>query len=365
MQLSAFISSNLKEFGPADNVNSTRRKIANILREFDIQPVMWEDLPKPRDMPVEGFYKRYLGECQIYVGLFGLEESKPTEDEYHESKILHIERWAFICDPHNAQRHPQMQALVSLAKSESVYAEFDSEETLCENLRARVRTFLPEKVAEYIELTKTRAHEFLIDYRKSFLEPLLNQVLIIRTQLQYNSNLSFSDYWLPRSIRVNPYFLIDNELKDALDTFFLSFTKCERITAAAIRAHNNNCHAATEWLLRDQVKAIESNAQNRLLANIEQRLSQINLMNLTDLQGLSNEERETGLQGIRQEFTSAKILPAGLVSERIEMLIDGVFQRNQKDNDVRAYLEARKVVETTSNRAYELLWKKFLNSIGM
>ena len=291
MRLKAFISSNLNEFGPANSTISIRRKTAQTLREFDIEPVMWEDFAKPADMSVESFYKRYLQECQIYIGLFGLEASMPTENEYHEAKVLHIEKWVFIRDPPNANRDPQMQSLISLAESESVYAKFDSEETLCENLRARVRTFLPEKVAEYIELAKTRAHEFLIDYRKSFLEPLLGQVLTIRRQIENNRDFGPMDYFSLDSLRVNPYFLIDDQLRSTLEAFIVAFAICQQITAAAVRAHVNNCHATTEWLLRDQVKALEPNAQKNLLRGVDQRLAQMNLMNLTDLRGLSDEER--------------------------------------------------------------------------
>ena len=92
MRLKAFISSNLDEFGPEEKPDSTRRKIAAVLREFNVDSVMWEDFHGPEGMTPKQFYAQHLQDCQLYIGLFGLEESQPTADEYKESKLLGLER---------------------------------------------------------------------------------------------------------------------------------------------------------------------------------------------------------------------------------------------------------------------------------
>ncbi len=69
MRLQAFISSNLDEFGPPGDPNSTRRKIAAVLREYATEPIMWEDFSKPAGIPVEKLYMQYLQDCQLYIGI--------------------------------------------------------------------------------------------------------------------------------------------------------------------------------------------------------------------------------------------------------------------------------------------------------
>jgi hypothetical protein len=283
---------------------------------------------------------------------------------------LRLERWIFIYSPTTAtlQNH-QTQALANQARSEIVYVKFASEEQLLRQIRDKLKEFLPEKVTEYIELTKKRAQEFLVDYRKSFLEPLLQQILLIRRQLQKDSDLSYSDYWSPENVRNSPYFYIDESLQNELENFFSSFQKCQLLTAEARRAYGENCKQIVEFHINSYIDRLDSDAKGRASQNIEQSLHQTCLMNVINPDKLSNEERERIRMQLGRVISSELDKPYIQASDRwayiITQIIDGLIKLNQLGNTIRNYLEARKQVETAASNAYETLWKRFLESAGV
>jgi len=216
MRLSAFISSSIVEFGPEEKPDSTRRRLAAVLEELHVEPVMWELWKKPASMTPKEFYQMYLQDCQLYIGIIGLEESRGTEDEYRESRILQLERWIFIYEPKgSSRRHPQMQTLADLANSETVRVNFDSADQLFETVRSKLVDFLPEKVAEYIELRKKRAHEFWSSYIRDFLEPLLTELKVAREELNGDASYFMTDSW--RQLRKKPASDLDKNLSNKIE----------------------------------------------------------------------------------------------------------------------------------------------------
>jgi hypothetical protein len=218
MRAKAFVSSNLEEFGPEDKAHSIRRKVAAALETNAIEPVMWEIMPKPEDMTPRKFYSQYLQECQLYLGLIGLKESAPTADEYSLSKQLGLERWIFVYAPKlDFKRHPQMEELATLTKSETVYRTFTSEEDLITHLNEKAKETLSERLAEYIELRKRRAHEFWSAYVREFLEPLLTELKAAQVELDGDAGDFVIDTW--HNIRHRPQLDLDqnlgNKVRDA------------------------------------------------------------------------------------------------------------------------------------------------------
>jgi hypothetical protein len=211
MRAKAFVSSSLEEFGPEDKADSTRRKLAAALETNAIEPVMWETMQKPEDMTPRKFYSQYLQECQLYVGLIGLKKSAPTGDEYRLSKQLGLERWIFVHAPkQDFIRDPQMEELATLTKSETVYRTFTSEEDLITHLNEKAKETLSERVAEYIELRKRRAHEFWSAYVKEFLEPLLTELKAAQVELDGDAGDFALDTW--QSIQHRPQVDLDKDL---------------------------------------------------------------------------------------------------------------------------------------------------------
>jgi len=216
MRLSAFISSSIVEFGPEEKLDSTRRKLAALLEEFHVGPVMWELWTKPASMTPKEFYQMYLQDCQLYIGIIGLQESPGTEDEYRESRILQLERWIFIYEPKGSySRHPQMQVLADLANSETVRVNFGSTDQLLKTVRSKLEDFLPEKVAEYIELRKKRAHEFWSSYIRDFLEPVLTELKVIREELNRDASYFMTDSW--RQLRKKPASDLDKDITNKIE----------------------------------------------------------------------------------------------------------------------------------------------------
>lgn len=77
-------------------------------------------------------------------------------------------------------------------------------------MRSKLQDFLSEKVAEYIELRKKRAHEFWSSYIRDFLEPLLTELKVIREELNGDASHFMTDSW--RQLRQKPASDLDKNL---------------------------------------------------------------------------------------------------------------------------------------------------------
>ncbi len=223
--LRAFISSETGEF------HDVRLKIAETLQTRHVKPIHWEMLEKPSSLTPKEFYLQYLETCQLYIGILGGKDSPGTEEEYREAVTTGLKRWIFIKEADS--RDSQIQHLIEVAEKEVVREKFTGDEDLRDKIDQRIQNYLSQTTREYLELRKRRTHEFLGDYRTKFLEPLLEQVQLVRTQLTNRQDVHYSDYWTPNKIMTHPYYDIDPELKAALENFFKTFTKCELSTAAA------------------------------------------------------------------------------------------------------------------------------------
>ncbi|MCX6658991.1 MAG: hypothetical protein NTX81_01230, partial [Candidatus Bathyarchaeota archaeon] len=52
------------------------------------------------------------------------------------------------------------------------------------------------------------------------------------------------------------------------------------------------------------------------------------------------------------------------VNRSLRELVKGLVQLNQKNEVIRKYLTTRRQVEKAANLAYDLLWKRFVDSTG-
>lgn len=258
--LRAFISSNIEEF------KGVRGEIATLLEKYNIDPIYWESpkLKKPSDMSREEFYRHFLNLCQLYIGLLGEIDSRPTEDEYEEASLSSLERWLFIKD--GAHQGQQMVKFRDRIEKEVVRERFADGGELIKKLEGRIKTFLPETARVHIEMRKGRAYEFLVDYRKGFLEPLLIQVELDKKQLQERKSLP---YWEFQKFKDHPYFRLDGELIPILDTWFALVKERSQLQGIAYGVYRSNAAKTVELrITQPLVSKFQSNKPQIAIASV-------------------------------------------------------------------------------------------------
>jgi hypothetical protein len=351
-----------------DEFRELRIRVANLLTQRHVKPIYFEMLEKPSSLTPEQFYITYLGECQLYLGIFGERDTLPTEKEYREAVIAGLQRWVFIKEAN--QRGQQISALITLAEKEIVRAKFTTNDDLLTKVDERIQNYLSESTREYIELRKRRTQEFLADYRRNFLEPLLEQVQVVRSELENRQSIMYGNYWDPTKITNHPYFHVDQELKSGLQSFFNAFQHCAVNTEAlAVRAfQEENCKGMTLRFIGDYVKGMPKDAQGRVFDQVESALYQSSLMYYDDLSYLKDDDLTRMIDILKNRLASALSDPNIILSYNVHRdlgeLVKGIVLLNQKNDSIRRYMAARSELEKASNLAHELLWKRFVDSTG-
>ena len=339
--------------------------IAETLSARRVKPIYWKMLEKPSGLTKKEFYLQHLGKCQLYIGIFGESDSLGTEDEYREAVTIGLERWVFIKEAD--QRGSQIQRLIQLAEKDVVREKFTGDQNLRDKIDERIQNFLSQTTREYLELRKGRTHEFLTDYRTKFLEPLLEQVKLVRTQLSSRGDVPYTSL-TPNTTRNHAYFDLDPDLKDALEKLFTAYTKCEMSTAAAGRAYESNCKRSTEFHLVDYVTGMAPDAQGRAYQQMESLLYQTELMNYRELKELTEDRLRNIVEQAKGRLTQVLpdpiILTTSKMNNSLRLIVQGVVERDSQNNDIRNHLAARSELETAANNAYERLRKKFAECTG-
>lgn len=217
-------------------------------------------------------------------------------------------------------------------------------------------------------MRKQRTHAFLADYRTKFLEPLLEQVQIVRTELKNRQALQFGEYWRPDKIKNHPHYYVDPELKDALDNFFTAFTKCELGTAPAAKAFEETCKAVTAFHLGDYISKMTADAKDKVYLQVVTALDQTPLMYYQTISQLKDDDLGKIAQHAGTGFALAVSDPTIHESWKVQFslreLVKGVIQMDEKNEAVRSYLSAHAELEDAANRVHELLWARFVESTG-
>jgi hypothetical protein len=320
-------------------------------------------LEKPSSLTPREFYLRYLETCQLYIGILGERDSPGTEEEYREAVTTGLKRWVFIKQADS--RGDQIQHLIEIAERE-VREKFTGDKDLQDKIDQRIQNYLSQTTREYLELRKQRTHEFLTDYRTKFLEPLLEQVQLVRTQLRGGQTIQFGDYWRPDKITNHPHYIVDPELKATLDTFFTVFTKCEFSTAPAAKTFEENCGKVADFHLIDHIK--QPDIRKNMCSQVVTSLDQTPLMYYQSLSDLKEEDlariaRHAG-EGVAIALQNRSILSSINFQRSLREIVRGVVEMNQRSEEIRTYIAARRELEAAANKAHELLWKRFVESTG-
>lgn len=126
-KIKVFISSTLKE------LRTERIAVQELISETEtlsryFEAVMWEEFP-PTGGPPRIAYLERLKDCEIYIGIFGIEYSEATVDEYHEAKNLGIDTLIFLKGKNDKDRNDRLQKLLLEFKGHKgcVYKRFEDD----------------------------------------------------------------------------------------------------------------------------------------------------------------------------------------------------------------------------------------------
>ena len=145
-----FISSVQKEFA------RERKALAEYLSDDPLLRRFFETFLFERDVPAtdrrpEAVYLEELGNCDLYIGLFGGEYGwenadgfSPTHMEFTEASRLGIPRLIFVKGADDAHKHPKMQDLIRTVGTQLVRRRFQSSADLLPDVYASLVDFLEE-----------------------------------------------------------------------------------------------------------------------------------------------------------------------------------------------------------------------------
>jgi len=103
--------------------------------EAGSQPIYWEGFP-PESRPAQKVMINRLNECHIYIGIFGIEYSQPTINEYRRAKELGISRLCFVKNVKN--REKLLTDFLEEIRNDVVYKPFTSSGELKVLVRAAI-----------------------------------------------------------------------------------------------------------------------------------------------------------------------------------------------------------------------------------
>lgn len=114
-----FISSAQKE------LRTERIAVEEVIAETEIlsryfKAEMWEGFP-PMGVPPRKGYIEKLKECDVYIGIFGKEYSKPTVEEYHTAKSENKYILIFLKGKKDEERGPRLLELLKEFKGHKGY----------------------------------------------------------------------------------------------------------------------------------------------------------------------------------------------------------------------------------------------------
>jgi uncharacterized protein (UPF0335 family) len=365
--LRAFISSSIEEFG------AVRAEIASRLTAHLVEPVYWEKLGKPSGISPVDFYLRYLGTCQLYIGILGERESDPTEKEYEEAVLSGLERWIFIKEI--SVRSEQITTFIQRVEREVVRETFADDIDLAAKVEARIQSFVSQTTREYLELRKHRTHEFLLDYRRQFLEPLLIKLQLNRDQLEKKQTVGALNYG---EFEKHPYFPLDSELESVLGNFFEAIGKAVEHQTLARSAYQKNCGIVTKSHLTKSLIAKFPSLEKEIstacqivdlsLSQWESPFLYTRTSDINEYQSILGSRTEAEAT-IRKEMdaldqrTGQKIvgsLPANYAADVLRHLME----LNQEEIDIDKCLKARQAAAEEIVKAYSRLWATFVKSTG-
>jgi predicted house-cleaning noncanonical NTP pyrophosphatase (MazG superfamily) len=343
--------------------------LSKILERQGVKPILWEDFAKPSGLSIQDFYLHYLETCQLYLGIFGEQDSPATENEYREAVVMGLQRWIFVKD--EARRGQQMSRLVELAENEvrDVREKFASDSDLLGKVQKKLQEYLSETTREYLELRKRRTQDFLADYRKNFLEPLLTELQLILIQLENKQPLEYSYNWNPNNFRIHPHYRLDEELKENLDSFFAAFEKCREDSVLANKVSLEICDRVANSFVGTLKDGLTEDQQKDIRERIKQVLYQSPLMYVGDIRKLSDQEIAKMKERVWLTMSHLPnevwyILGTAMTQQKIDGHIHSLAELIEKNSDVAAYIAARSNVEKAANKTYQMIWKRYVDATG-
>jgi predicted HTH transcriptional regulator len=137
-----FISSAQKEFAAERaSLRDYLRADPLLGRFFEI--FLFEDLPAA-DRRADSVYLDEVKRCDLYIGLFGKENSLPTEQEFKSASEQGKLRLIYVKGADDKDKHPKMRALIKRAGSELIRRRFVDSSSLLPSVYASLVAYLEE-----------------------------------------------------------------------------------------------------------------------------------------------------------------------------------------------------------------------------
>ena len=115
------------------------------------EPFLFENLPAS-DQRVDAVYLNEVGNCDLYLGLFGVkygfedaEGISPTEHEFDEATLQHKIRLIYVLGDSSLPRHPKMEKFIQKVGIDLVRKRFNSGDELNAGVYASLVNYLMEK----------------------------------------------------------------------------------------------------------------------------------------------------------------------------------------------------------------------------
>jgi len=149
-KLKIFISSVQNEFA-AERLGLFSYLHSDPLLGLFFEPFLFEKLPAA-DQRVDAVYTNEVSNCDIYLGLFGMqygyEDSEgisPTEREFDEATRLFKTRFIYVLGDTTVERHPKMSALIQKVGINLIRKRFNAGDDLNSGVYASLVNYLKEK----------------------------------------------------------------------------------------------------------------------------------------------------------------------------------------------------------------------------
>jgi predicted HTH transcriptional regulator len=137
-----FISSAQKEFAAERTALRDYLRADPLLRRF-FEVFLFEDLPAA-GRRADAVYLKEVEACDLYIGLFGKENSLPTEQEFNHASELGKPRLIYVKGADDPDKHPKMRTLIKRAGSELIRRRFVDSSSLLPAVYASLVSYLEE-----------------------------------------------------------------------------------------------------------------------------------------------------------------------------------------------------------------------------
>lgn len=347
--LKVFISSRIRN----DELKKERNLARRAIEELNLEPVMWELLTPSMPKPVEQAYLDGVRLSQLYVGIIGSMESPGSLEEFHEATKLGKPRFMFTKNVPSRQ----LGANEFLREARKLKcAEYSTPDEFSSKLETSLLDFMAEQTLSHLEtITRTR-EDFVHDYIREYVRPLLDEVKGIENALVGREFVTLvTDAWVAACKGV--FFGTDSEIDQRLEDFYSKVRNLNNSRAAALEEHRENVISVLQSAFQESARGLNAyDAIERLLIErFDFFVIGHDYHDYYELAGPLLDQLDGPVRSIGIEHRTIPGVSA-------VWLVDSVFKKRMLGtyfgrNTMAGYVEAFNALLTEARRTHELLLK--------